>query len=63
MRELIWLLEGKNESAWSAVSALMALMYNCHRGKGRARTPEEFNPLRKKIKVINTDEELGRILK
>lgn len=62
MRELIWMLEGKNESSWAAASALMALVANCHRGKGRAFGPDEFNPLRQRVKVLNTDEEIKKVL-
>ena len=63
MRELVWMLEGKNESSWAAASALMALVANCHRGKGRAFGPDDFNPLKKRVKVLNTDEEIGKVLK
>jgi hypothetical protein len=37
--------EGRNRYAWSIVSAVMALIANCHRdAKSRVLSPDDFNP-------------------
>jgi hypothetical protein len=37
--------EGHNRHLWGIVSAIMALMANCHRdSKSRLLTPDDFNP-------------------
>jgi hypothetical protein len=37
--------EGRNRSIWSVVSAVMALIANCHRdSKSRVLSPDDFNP-------------------
>jgi hypothetical protein len=37
--------EGRNRHLWSIVSAVMALIANCHRdSKSRLLAPDDFNP-------------------
>ena len=37
--------EGRDRHVWSVVSAIMALMANCHKdSKTKALKPEDFNP-------------------
>ncbi len=36
--------EGRDRFAWSIASSMMALIANCHKDKGKALTPDDFNP-------------------
>ncbi len=36
--------EGRDRFTWSVASSIMALMANCHKDKGKALTPDDFNP-------------------
>ncbi len=36
--------EGRDRFAWSVASSVMALIANCHKDKGKALTPDDFNP-------------------
>ena len=62
MRQLLWMTDGRDRHVWSVVSALMALIANCHRdAKGRALTPDDFNPTltrqeRRKNAILITDD-------
>jgi hypothetical protein len=48
--------EGRDRHVWCVVSALMALIANCHRdAKSRIMEPDEFNPtLTKQERLRNT---------
>ena len=62
MRQLLWMIDGRDRHIWSVCSALMALIANCHRdSKGRALTPDDFNPTltrmeRRKNAILITDD-------
>lgn len=36
--------DGDSRRRWEHTSWLLAMLYNVHRAKGRARRPREFNP-------------------
>ena len=44
MRQLVWMTEGRDRFAWSLTASMMALIANCHTGKGKALTANDFNP-------------------
>jgi hypothetical protein len=45
LRQLIWMAEGRDKHVWSVVSAMMALIANCHRdNKKRPLDADDFNP-------------------
>ncbi|MGL6193665.1 MAG: hypothetical protein ACRC2T_02445 [Thermoguttaceae bacterium] len=54
--------DGRDRHVWSVVSALMALIANCHRdSKGRVMKPDDFNPTmtreeRRRNAILITDE-------
>jgi hypothetical protein len=54
--------DGRDRHVWSVVSALMALIANCHRdSKSRKLAPDDFNPTltrqeRRKNAILITDE-------
>ncbi len=53
--------EGRDRFAWSLASSMMALIANCHKGKGRALTSNDFNPTltkeeRMRDAILITDE-------
>ncbi len=53
--------EGRDRFAWSIVSSMMALIANCHKDKGKALTPDDFNPTltkeeRMRDAILITDE-------
>jgi hypothetical protein len=53
--------EGRDRFAWSIASSIMALMANCHKDKGKALTPDDFNPTlskedRMRNAILITDE-------
>ncbi len=59
--------EGRDRFAWSLASSMMALVANCHKGKGRALTANDFNPtltkeerLRDAILITDENVELMR---
>ena len=59
--------EGRDRFAWSLASSMMALVANCHKGKGRALTAKDFNPtltkeerLRDAILITDENVELMR---
>ena len=59
--------EGRDRFAWSLASSVMALVANCHKGKGRALTANDFNPtltkeerLRDAILITDENVELMR---
>ena len=66
LRQLLWMAEGEREECWDRLSALMALIANCHR---RGNTPvyrvEDFHPLRRgRMRKVNREisrEELARL--
>ncbi len=53
--------EGRDRFAWSLASSMMALVANCHKGKGKALKAADFNPTltkeeRLKDAILITDE-------
>ena len=54
--------DGRDRHVWSVVSALMALIANCHRdSKGRRLEPDDFNPTltrqeRRRNAILITDD-------
>ncbi len=53
--------EGRDRFAWSLASSMMALIANCHKDKGKALTPDDFNPTltkeeRMRDAILITDE-------
>jgi len=54
--------DGRDRHVWSVMSALMALIANCHRdSKSRSLAPDDFNPTltrqeRRKNAIIITDD-------
>ncbi len=56
--------EGRDRFAWSLASSMMALVANCHKGKGRALKAADFNPTltkeeRMRDAILITDENVG----
>ncbi len=60
MRELIWVVNGKNKQLWSVASTMMCLTANVNRDpKKRAFKPSDFNPYfvkSKKEQAVLVDE-------
>ena len=55
--------EGRDRFTWSVASSIMALMANCHKDKGKALTPDDFNPTltkeeRMRDAILITDENI-----
>jgi len=55
------MIDGRDRHTWSVMSALMSLIANCHRSKGRALAPDDFNPTltrleRHKNAILITDD-------
>jgi len=54
--------DGRDRHVWSVVSALMALIVNCHKdSKSKTVTPDDFNPMltkaeRNRDALLITDE-------
>ena len=44
MRELAWMAEGRQRSAWQQTSAVLAMLVNVNKSKGSAAKPSEFDP-------------------
>lgn len=44
LRQLVWMMEGRDKFVWNVASSMMSVIANCHRGKGRAFRPQDFNP-------------------
>ena len=64
MRQLVWMTEGRDRYDWSLVSALMALIANCHRSGRTEFKSDDFNPTltktdRRKNALLVTDENVG----
>jgi len=56
------MIDGRDRHVWSVMSALMALIANCHRdSKSRSLAPDDFNPTltrheRRKNAILITDD-------
>jgi len=56
------MIDGRERYVWSVMSALMALIANCHRdSKSRSLAPDDFNPTltrqeRRKNAILITDD-------
>lgn len=50
------MVEGRTEGDWERLRCMMALVANCHRGRGRPLVPDDF-----KVKVIQSDEDLRKV--
>ena len=45
LRQLLYMVEGKRANDWQMVSAVMALIFNCHKSnETKPREPKDFNP-------------------
>ncbi len=59
MRELCWMVEGRQRDQWNHTAQLLAMLYNAFRGKGqRALRPADFHPLMRKTTPTATLKQL-----
>lgn len=62
MRELCWMVEGRQRDEWNHTAQLLAMLYNAFRGKGqRALGPADFHPLAKKPAATMTLKQLSEL--
>ena len=54
LRELGWMAEARTDYEWAQTASILALTANCHRNpkKGRAFTPADFHPAKRKRKDV-----------
>jgi hypothetical protein len=62
LRELFWMVEGRQRDHWNHTAQLLALFYNAFRGRGqRALEPADFHPLVKKPVATVTLKQLSEL--
>ena len=60
--QLVALFNGAQKRDWGPTSSILSLLYNINRGKGRARTPADFNPTIKAQKLSETAPSIDTVL-